>query len=78
MVRQAVASGASPSFITYELALPTNYHGQINPVRIVGPDGNVVATEGDLIEVTGDVPASYGSFCMIGPVLRATDIRAAP
>jgi hypothetical protein len=78
MGHQAVASGASPSVITYELRIPTSYQSQFNPVRIVGPDGSVVATEDDLIELTGDVAASYGSFSMIGPVLLATDIRAAP
>jgi hypothetical protein len=61
----------------YELRLPDGYDAiGPAPISIVDSNGHVIATVGDNIEVVGELPSSYGTFCMIGPVLQATEIRA--
>lgn len=54
-----------------ELILPDGYRARVRRERmqIVGPDGGVVATEGDLLGLDGRV-RSGGSFCMVGPQLH--------
>jgi hypothetical protein len=68
----------SPFRNQYELRLPDGYTRSGPPYEVFGPDGNLVAREGDRIEVVGPpLPQPYTTLCMIGPVLEAIEIRAA-
>jgi hypothetical protein len=68
----------SPFRNQYELRLPDGYTRSGPPYEIFGPDGKLVAREGDRIEVVGSpLPQPYTTFCMIGPVLEAIEIRSA-
>lgn len=67
----------SPPADVYELFLPEGYTYVRDPLRILGPKGDLVATRGDLIEVVGTIPRVFASTCMIGPQLSTTEVRAA-
>lgn len=63
----------------HELVLPSGYQVQgSNPFHLLGPDGSVIATEGDAIQVAGTIPSVVASFCSIGPIIKVTDLRKAP
>jgi hypothetical protein len=61
----------------FELYLPKSYRtrNDSGQVQVVGPDGVVVASEGDRIGVDGEL-GHGGSYCTIGPQLNATAIVA--
>jgi hypothetical protein len=72
----AVWAGTPFATRIHELALPGDYRvdGR-NPFRLLGPDGQVLATEGDVIEVAGEIPVATSSFCSIGPKVIVRELR---
>jgi hypothetical protein len=69
-------SPSNPIADSYELDLPDGYTFGDDPPHIKSPDG-IVFNAGDPIEVRGRLGGG-GSYCMIGPILHATEIRAGP
>jgi hypothetical protein len=43
-------------------------------VRLVSPDGEVVAREGDTVTVRGIPAPDMATTCQVGPVFRATEV----
>jgi hypothetical protein len=68
---------------SYELWLPEGYRYTVEdndyevfgPFSVFGPDGELFADENDVIEAVGEMPTSWGSFCMFGQPLHATEVR---
>jgi hypothetical protein len=72
------AAWAGTAFATkiHELVLPDGYRVDgSRPFRLLGPDGEVLATEGDAIEVAGEIPVAVSSFCSIGPQLIVRELK---
>ncbi len=62
----------------HELVLPPGYLiSGSDPFRLLGPDGRLVAKEGDAIEVAGDIPETVSSFCSIGPQVVVRELKLA-
>ncbi len=54
---------------------PDGYRVAFDPVRLLGPDGEVVAEEGEEIEVEGSIDRDLMTICQVGPVLRVTQVE---
>lgn len=54
---------------------PDGYRVAFDPVRLLGPDGEVVAEEGDTITVRGEIAGDVMTICQVGPVLRVTEVE---
>ncbi|MGH3441135.1 MAG: hypothetical protein ACRDUY_03645, partial [Nitriliruptorales bacterium] len=52
----------------YTPTWPAGYTAEFDPIRLVGPDGEVVAEEGDTLRVEGAVDENRVTTCMTGPV----------
>jgi hypothetical protein len=50
----------------YEPLWPEGYHVTFDPVRLWGPDGEVVAEEGDVVRVQGRVRTDVATICQVG------------
>jgi hypothetical protein len=59
----------------YEVFYPDGYEVRFEPLELVGPDGEVVATEGDTVTVTGGVAEDMMSFCQVGTIFTATGVE---
>lgn len=53
---------------------PEGYEIAFGPVRLVGPDGEVVAEESDTVAVRGEIAEDVMTICQVGPVLRIDEI----
>lgn len=53
---------------------PDGYRVTFDPVRLLGPDGDVVAEEGDTIAVDGSIADDVMTICQVGPVLEITEV----
>lgn len=60
----------------YEVRWPEGWHSGVDPIQVRGPDGEVVAGEGDEIRVTGEVRRDVATVCQVGTVLDAADVTA--
>ena len=60
----------------YEVQYPAGYEVTFDPLELVGPDGQVVAVEGDELTLTGAVDPGMMSFCQIGEIFVATAVEA--
>lgn len=62
----------------YELAPAEGAPFTVDPARttVVDPSGAVIAQAGDAIVVEGELGAELASFCQVGPIWSATDVRA--
>jgi hypothetical protein len=58
----------------YEVRYPSGYEVRFEPLQLLGPDGEVVAEEGDEVTVTGAVDAEMMSFCQVGEIFVATAV----
>ncbi|MBW3665621.1 MAG: hypothetical protein KY469_21205 [Actinobacteria bacterium] len=54
---------------------PDGYRVAFEPVRLLGPDGEVVAEEGDTVTVRGAIAGDVMTICQVGPVLRVTQVE---
>ncbi len=59
----------------YEVQYPEGYEVARDGSALRGPDGEVVATAGDEVTVTGEVAEDVMSFCQIGPIFAADEVR---
>lgn len=58
-----------------EVFYPPGYEIAFDPVRLVGPDGEVVATEGEQVTVRGQAATDMASICQVGTLFQATEVR---
>jgi hypothetical protein len=58
----------------YEVMYPAGYEVGTDPVELRGPDGEVIAEDGDEVTVVGSVQEDQMSFGQIGPIFAATDV----
>jgi|GEM_PF-4250492 len=62
----------------HEVLYPEGYTVEFDPLRLLGPDGEVIAQEGDRIEVPGEVADDVTSICQVGPLWRAYGVEPEP
>lgn len=62
----------------YQVLWPTGYEILFDPVRLEGPDGEVVAEEGDTLRVDGRTAPDMMSVCMTGILYQADTVTPAP
>lgn len=62
----------------YEVIYPEGYRVEMDPLRLVGPDGDVVAEEGDTLEVSGALAEDMVSVCQVGRIWRADSVALDP
>ena len=55
---------------------PDGYRVAFDPVRLLGPDGEIVAEAGDTVRVTGMVADDVMTICQVGPVFEVTEVLA--
>lgn len=60
----------------HEILWPDGYQVQFEPVQLLGPDGEVVASEGDRVTVHGRPADDMASICMVGPIFEASEVEA--
>lgn len=60
----------------YEVTYPEGYTVEYGPVRLLGPDGEVVAEAGDTITVTGAPAEGMMSICQVGQLWTADSVQA--
>jgi hypothetical protein len=60
----------------YEVLWPEGYHAEVDPVRLVGPDGATLAEAGDALRVEGAVSRDVMTICQVGTVFSATAVEA--
>lgn len=58
----------------YEVFWPEGYQLEWSPLQLVGPDGEVVAGEGEQITVAGRTSTDMASICMVGTIFEATEV----
>lgn len=59
----------------YEIVYPDDYEVTADPPRITGPDGKVIAEDGDSIVLEGYAEPDLTSICQVGPIWRALEIH---
>lgn len=60
----------------YEVLYPDGYQIVFDPVRLLDPDGDTIAEEGDALRVSGQVAADRMSVCQVGTIFEATEVLA--
>lgn len=60
-----------------EPQLPDGYTTMADPVALVGPDGGVIAEEGDQVIIVGSPAADIMTTCQVGAVWRVSAIKVA-
>jgi hypothetical protein len=58
-----------------EVIYPDGWTVRRAPLELVDPSGQVVARAGDRVTIRGE-EADMMSICQIGPIIRATEVRA--
>lgn len=53
---------------------PEGYSVEFEPTRLLGPDGETVAEEGDTLQLEGAVAEELATTCMTGPVFTVERI----
>lgn len=53
---------------------PEGYRIEFEPVRLVGPGGEVIAEEGDTVAVNGRIAGDVMTICQVGPVFEVTEV----
>lgn len=59
----------------YEVIWPEGYTVEWGPLRLIGPDGDEVAGDGDEVTLQGDIARDMASFCMVGTMFEATAVE---
>jgi hypothetical protein len=62
----------------YEVFYPEGYEVQFHPLRLVGPDGDVIAAEAEQVTVSGRVADDMVSFCQVGRIFQADEVIRVP
>jgi hypothetical protein len=55
--------------------LPPSHRIAFNPARVIGPDGDVVATAGDYVELTGGATTDEPARCDTERLFEADAVR---
>lgn len=58
----------------YQVLWPAGYEIRFDPLRLEGPDGEVVAGEGDTVRVEGQTAPDMMSICMTGTLYQADTV----
>jgi hypothetical protein len=58
----------------YEVQWPEGWQADADSVQLRNPDGEVVASEGDELTVSGAMAHDVVTVCQVGPVFEATDV----
>jgi hypothetical protein len=58
----------------YEVIWPDGYEIGFDPLRLLGPDGETVATEGEVVRVRGRLATDVVSICQVGEIYQATEV----
>lgn len=58
----------------YEVLWPPDYRVQQQPLRLLGPDGQTVAEEGQRLTVEGEPATDALSYCQVGRLWQATAV----
>ena len=58
----------------YEVIYPTGWQLDRAAVQLRDPDGTLVAADGDLVTIRGEVATDMVSTCQIGPIFEATEV----
>jgi hypothetical protein len=65
----------APDGTRYEVIYPDGWRVELSPLRLLDPNGAVVASGGDEITVVGQPADDMASICQIGPIFRATEVE---
>lgn len=60
----------------FEVMYPAGYQVAFDPLRLLGPDGDTIAGEGEALRVEGTVGDDMVSACQVGTIFQATDVTA--
>lgn len=60
----------------FEVLYPDGYEVAFDPVRLLDPEGQTVAEQGDALRVEGQVTEDRMSVCQVGTIFQATAVRA--
>lgn len=60
----------------FEVMYPAGYQVAFDPLRLLGPDGDTIAAEGEALRVEGTVGDDMVSACQVGTIFQATDVTA--
>jgi hypothetical protein len=60
----------------FEIIWPDGYAVHHEPLRLEGPGGDTIASEGDEVAVDGAVDDDMVSVCQVGRIFRATRVLA--
>lgn len=58
----------------FEVMYPSGYEIAFEPVRLVGPDGDTIAEEGEAVHVRGHVAQDRMSICQVGAIFQASEV----
>jgi hypothetical protein len=58
----------------YEVQYPPDHQVTFEPLQLTGPDGGVLAEEGDILTVRGELAEDMVSFCQVGPIFTAAEV----
>lgn len=58
----------------FEVMYPRGYEVAFDPVRLVGPDGDTIAEEGETVHVRGRVAEDRMSICQVGAIFQAGEV----
>lgn len=58
----------------FEVMYPPGYQIAFEPVRLVGPDGDTIAEEGESVHVRGRVAEDRMSICQVGAIFQASEV----
>lgn len=58
----------------HEVQYPEGWDVQAAPLRLMNPDGEVVATGGETITVRGRLAREMRSICQLGPIFEAVEV----
>lgn len=60
-----------------EPQLPDGYTAMADPVALVGPDGEVIAEQGDQVAIVGSPAVDIMTTCQVGAVWRVSAVKLA-
>lgn len=61
---------------SYEVIWPSGYRVEFTPLRLIGPDDEVIAEEGDTVRVHGHVAEEMLSICQVGVIYQGDRVEA--
>lgn len=59
----------------FEILWPQGYEVEFDPLRVVGPDGSIVAERGDTLAVRGREAPDVATICQVGVPYRADEVE---